>query len=121
MRLEIQLLDSNYQPFACNKNAPYGSALSCPVVGIHFKTAMGTITTYPTNDNYSVWVAGECNSYHSIFTVTAEMARAHAAYFTVKGAAPHISIIIDNLIFRGHTLFTRNCRQLIRNTNAEVS
>jgi len=115
----LKLLDEDLQPFQCNKTATYGTALACPTLGIEMHTPTGYVMMHPQNIINDEWVADEWNMYNTIFIVSNDLANAEYSHFKFKGAAPGVSILIDDMSTNLYQTSVVDCSQLIFNTDAD--
>lgn len=115
----FKLLDANNNLFRCDKTAPYGSPLACPIVGIEMHTGSEYLMLHPQNNEDDPWDLNGWNMFKTVFVVSYELANAESAHFKFKGPAPGVSILIDDVstsLFQPEKV---NCNQLIYNPNAE--
>jgi len=95
---QMKLTDSNGNPFACDKNAAWGTALSCPLLSIEIQHPSVGMKRYHFGNSFSTpWDATNWNSYHSTITLDVTMTEATEAFWYLQGPAPGINIIFDNV------------------------
>ena len=115
----LKLLDANNNPFLCDKTAPYGTPLACPVFGIEMHTGSEYLMVLPENTLEDPWVADGWNMFKTVFIVSNDLANAETAHFKFMGAAPGISILVDDVRTELYQYDRIDCTQLIYDTNAE--
>ena len=95
---KMKLLDSEGNPFACDKVAGWGTALKCPQVTIQVDHPTLGVKRYQSYDqNTDPWKADEWNNFESVVTVNDVMMQGEDVFFYVQGPASGVSIVFDDV------------------------
>ena len=95
---KMKLLNSEGNPFACDKNAAWGTALTCPQVTITVDhPTEGVKRFHYANLESDAWEEDEWNDFRAIVTVNTIMSGGDSAFFYVQGPAPEVSIVFDDV------------------------
>ena len=95
---KMKLLDSDGNPFACDKVAGWGTPKKCPQVTIQVEHPTLGLKRYQYYDlNTDPWKADEWNNFKSVVTVNDIMKQGEEVFFYIQGPAPGVSIVFDDV------------------------
>lgn len=107
---QIKLLDSDGNPFWCDKSKPWDLEVACPLLTVQYTNANGeTKWSYYSNENNDVWIAETYNWFYAHVYMSLEMKTATSIFFYLERVKETVSLVYDN------TQFSRDCEELIPN------
>ena len=113
---EMKILNDKGDYMQCQKQAPWGTYGSCPLVIMKLEFEDGGVQwVHLFNSDNSEWKLDELNPYKSEFVVTKGMATAQKISVIITGLRSGMSIIYDSV-----GIYPQ-CKNLIADGNAEAS
>lgn len=108
-------------PFPCDKTVQGDHVFMCPLVSLRSRVMGLYIIDNFHNDYAEQWHRNEFNIYHTIVTVTPDIAEASNVFLYLRGPKPDSSIIFDDIKLVEYVEKERDCNPIIKNGDAEVS